>query len=63
MYELRVPGMTCGHCIQRVKQAIQTSDAHAEVQIDLSSKSVRVRSCADIDAIRRSLGQAGYPAQ
>ncbi len=62
MYDFLVPGMTCGHCIQRVTQAIKTSDTQAEVQIDLSSKLVRVQSGAEIDAIRQALAQAGYPA-
>ena len=34
---LVVEGMTCGHCVRTVTQAIQAVDPHALVDVDLSS--------------------------
>ncbi|MGV3742786.1 MAG: cation transporter, partial [Burkholderiaceae bacterium] len=47
MYELKVEGMSCGHCVKAVTGAVQGIDSAARVEIDLPSKTVRVESSAD----------------
>lgn len=61
MYELRVEGMTCGGCAASVKRAVQAIDGSAEVNVDLGSKTVRVRSAAKLDAVTSAVADAGYP--
>ena len=62
MLELNVTGMTCGHCVRAVTQAVKAVDPQAQVQVDLGSKRVRVEGRSSADELIRVLGEAGYPA-
>lgn len=61
MYELQVEGMSCGHCVSRVTQAVQALDSGAKVDVDLKSKTVRIHSGANLDAVTAAITEAGYP--
>ncbi|MEN3277823.1 MAG: P-type Cu+ transporter [Massilia sp.] len=61
MYELTVEGMSCGHCVGRVTKTVQGLDETAKVEIDLSTKKVRIDSRADLDRIAAAIDEAGYP--
>lgn len=63
MLELDVTGMTCGHCVRAVTQAIRTADPEADVQVDLAAKRVRIQGRGTADELIRVLGAAGYPAR
>jgi copper chaperone len=63
MIEMRVEGMTCGHCVGAVTRAVKAVDPEANVQVDLGAGRVRVdggRSSAD--ALGKAIAEAGYPA-
>jgi copper chaperone len=62
MLELNVTGMTCGHCVHAVTQAVRTLDPQADVQVDLASKRVRVEGHSSAGELIAALGAAGYPA-
>ena len=62
MLELNVTGMTCGHCVRAVTQAVRTLDPQADVQVDLASKRVRVEGHTSAGEIIAALGVAGYSA-
>jgi copper chaperone len=62
MLELDVTGMTCGHCVRTVTEAIKAVDPKAEVQVDLGSKRVRVQGQSSAEELIRALDAAGYPA-
>jgi copper chaperone len=62
MIELSVKDMTCGHCVGAVTRAVKAVDPAAGVDVDLSSKRVRVESGAPTQALIRALDDAGYPA-
>lgn len=61
MYELQVDGMTCGGCAASVKRAVQNADSKAEVDVDLGSKTVRVKSGANLETVTSAVEDAGYP--
>lgn len=61
MYELRVEGMSCGHCINAVTRAVQGVDAAARVDVDLEQQKVRIDSSASLDDIKSAVEEAGYP--
>ncbi|CAH0442738.1 heavy-metal-associated domain-containing protein [Ralstonia pseudosolanacearum] len=63
MTTFSVEGMSCGHCVAAVTRAVQQIDAAAQVQVDLSSQTVAVRSGAGTDALRQAIEQAGYPVK
>ncbi len=60
MYELKVDGMTCGGCAASVKRALQALDTNAQVEVDLPSKTVKVDTSAQLDAVKSAVEDAGY---
>ena len=60
MLELRVEGMTCGHCVQSVTKAVQSIDPAAKVEIDLKAQRVSVDSIAEHAAVTTAIEAAGY---
>jgi len=44
MQVFNVQGMTCGHCVRAVTNAIKGEDPAAEVQVDLEKGEVKVRA-------------------
>lgn len=55
-----VQGMTCGHCVGAVTQAVKSVDPHADVQVDLASGKVEVQSQQDAAAIAKAIEEEGY---
>jgi copper chaperone len=56
----QVQGMSCGHCVNAVTQAVKMVDPQAEVKIDLASGKVDVQSQQDRAAIARAIEEEGY---
>ncbi|MBP0943440.1 heavy-metal-associated domain-containing protein [Pseudomonas alliivorans] len=63
MQLFNVQGMTCGHCVRAVTQAIRDEDPAADVQVELASKQVKVASTLSAEHIIRLIGEEGYQAQ
>lgn len=55
-----VQGMSCGHCVGAVTQAVKAVDPKAEVKVDLGSGKVEVRSDRDREAIAQAIREEGY---
>lgn len=62
MIELKLPTMTCGHCVKTVTQVIQRVDASAKVEIDLESHRVRIESANADQLFKSALAEEGYAA-
>ncbi|MGY4492225.1 heavy-metal-associated domain-containing protein [Pseudomonas sp. TE3610] len=60
MQEFNVQGMTCGHCVRAVTQAVQALDAAAVVEVDLANSKVRVQSQQSPAAIVDAIQEEGY---
>lgn len=56
----QVQGMTCGHCVKAVTEAVKTLDPKAEVQVDLASGKVQVQSEQDRAALAGAIEEEGY---
>jgi copper chaperone len=61
MFELKLPDMTCSHCVATVSKTLKSLDADAVVHVNLETKSVRIASKATEAAIAHALTEAGYP--
>lgn len=61
MYEIKVEGMTCNHCVSKVTRSIKAVDTEAGVEVDLKIRMVRVRTTISIDELMDALDDAGYP--
>ena len=58
----KVDGMSCGHCVKAVTDAVQEVDAGARVSVDLASGRVRVDSAAAAGRVAQAIAGAGYEA-
>lgn len=63
MQLFNVQGMTCGHCVRAITQAVQSNDPAADVKVDLASGEVRVESKLAAEAIVGLIREEGYAVQ
>ncbi|MBE3596899.1 MAG: heavy-metal-associated domain-containing protein [Hydrogenibacillus sp.] len=60
---LKIGGMTCGHCVHSVKQALSALDGVEAVHVELDGGRAEVTydpSRVDIEAMRRAVEEEGY---
>jgi len=62
MQTFNVQGMSCGHCVRAITQAVQARDPAADVQVDLGAKTVQVQSALPVDTLVQVIKQEGYEA-
>ncbi|MFC5748863.1 heavy-metal-associated domain-containing protein [Actinomadura rugatobispora] len=57
-----VTGMTCGHCVNSVKEEVGQVAGVSEVAVDLATGRVTVTSAAPLDVaqVRAAVEEAGY---
>lgn len=55
----KVNGMTCGHCVKAVENAVHEAAPQATVAVDLAAGTVRTDGIAP-DAARAAIAEAGY---
>ncbi len=61
--DLRVQGMSCQHCVARVKRALEALPGVSAVDVDLQRQTVHVEGAAlDAAALIGAIEQAGYSA-
>uniref|UniRef100_A4XQH5 Heavy metal transport/detoxification protein n=2 Tax=Ectopseudomonas TaxID=3236654 RepID=A4XQH5_ECTM1 len=63
MQIFKVSGMSCGHCVRAIGEAIRALDAAAEVQVELASGEVRVASRLSQEQLLAAIREEGYEAQ
>ncbi|WLH30743.1 heavy-metal-associated domain-containing protein [Pseudomonas canadensis] len=63
MQVFSVEGMTCGHCVRAVTQAVQNQDPAASVKVDLAAKEVGVESRLSAEQVIEAITEEGYSAK
>lgn len=64
MQTFNVSGMTCGHCVRDVTEAVRGIDSAAAVEVDLKTGKVTVRDGkAPASRVRGAIAAEGYPAE
>ena len=58
-----VEGMTCGHCVRAVTQAVQAKDPTASVNVNLAAEEVGVESRLSPDEVISLISEEGYSAK
>jgi copper chaperone len=58
--ELRVSGMTCGHCVRAVTTAIQARDPAAKVEVDLAAGLVKAETRLGREDLAAAIEGEGY---
>lgn len=62
MQVFNVQGMTCGHCVRAVTQALQAQDPAASVTVDLTAGQVRVDSRLSPEQVISAIHEEGFSA-
>lgn len=62
-YQFQVAGMSCGHCVRAVEDAVQSIDANAQVKVELAQGQVQVESQQPREALAAAIADAGYTVQ
>lgn len=61
VFTLTIPNMKCAGCAASVKKAL--TDQHvANVDVDISNKTIQVSTTLQMDQVAKHLEEAGYPA-
>jgi copper chaperone len=60
MQVFNVEGMSCGHCVKAITQAVQAKDPAASVRVDLASKEVGVETALSADQVIAAISEEGY---
>lgn len=60
MQVFQVQGMSCGHCVRAITQALQAADDEAVVEVDLAAGEVRVASTLSSEQISALIADEGY---
>lgn len=63
MQVFSVEGMTCGHCVRAVTQAVQSQDPAASVNVNLAGKEVGVESRLSAEQVIALITEEGYSAK
>jgi copper ion binding protein len=61
---LTIDGMSCQHCVMRVKNALEELEGVKSAHVDLEKKTADVEMKQDVDesALFRAVQEAGYTA-
>ncbi|MCX7080221.1 MAG: cation transporter [Pseudomonas sp.] len=60
MQVFNVQGMSCGHCVRAITQALQAKDPAASVRVDLAAKEVGVESALSTEEVINLISEEGY---
>lgn len=60
MITIRINDMTCGGCAKRIQRAIAAVDAHAQVEVSIVQRLLRVSSTMLSGALLAAIRDAGY---
>jgi copper chaperone len=60
MQVFNVEGMSCGHCVKAITQAVQAKDPAASVRVDLAAKEVGVESALSAEQVIELISEEGY---
>ncbi|RON58370.1 cation transporter [Pseudomonas frederiksbergensis] len=63
MQVFNVQGMSCGHCVKAITQAVQAKDPAASVRVDLAAKEVGVDSALTAEQVIAAITEEGYDAK
>ena len=61
MYTFHIPKMSCGGCVNSIKNAIKRVDDEAVVEANLTTKTVKIETTTSENEIVDVLTDAGYP--
>jgi copper chaperone len=62
MTQLKVNGMTCGHCQAAVKRALESVEGVQNASVDLQTGTAKVEGSANVSTLVAAVEEEGYQA-
>jgi Cu+-exporting ATPase len=63
MITLAIEGMSCGHCVAHVQEALRAVPGVTSAEVDLAAKSARVEGSAPASVLLQAVEAQGYAAR
>lgn len=60
MKKVLIEGMSCGHCVRHVKEALEELKGVSKVEVDLASKTATFEGDVTDAEIKAAIEDAGY---
>lgn len=57
---ISIEGMSCGHCVKHVKDALEELQDIDTVEVDLENKQAVIEGNVSDEAIKEAIEEAGY---
>jgi copper chaperone len=61
--QLKVPSIVCEGCAETITKAIKSLDADAQVDVDISAKTVKVEGSQSEDSIKQAITATGHTVE
>jgi len=61
--QIKISGMTCGHCVSAVREALQAVSGASEVSVELESGIAKIEGDANLEQILAAVKEEGYTAE
>jgi copper chaperone len=60
--KLKIEGMTCGHCVSSVKEALDQVAGVTGCEVDLDAREATVQGDVDVDVLVAAVRKKGFDA-
>lgn len=57
---IKIEGMSCMHCVNHVKEALEELDGVIKVEVDLGKKEATIEGNVTEVAVREAIDEVGY---
>lgn len=60
MATVKIKGMSCGHCVNSTKEALEAIDGISNVQVDLAKGEATYDGDVKIDVVKEAISSIGF---
>ncbi|MBD2305234.1 heavy-metal-associated domain-containing protein [Chroococcidiopsis sp. FACHB-1243] len=61
--QLKVPSIVCEGCAETITKAVKSVDAEAQVDVDVSAKTVKVEGSQSEESIKQAIAATGHTVE
>ncbi|MGL5921804.1 heavy-metal-associated domain-containing protein [Chroococcidiopsis sp.] len=61
--QLKVPSIVCDGCAETITKAVKSVDADAQVDVDVSAKTVKVEGVQSEESIKQAITATGHTVE
>ena len=60
MMKVNIDGMSCGHCVGHIREALETLSGVTKIEVKLDEKAAYVEGTVSDETVRVAIEEAGY---